>query len=189
MGNLSIANRINVGFTILVMILAAYFAQSYLATTALSQGFKKFSTVTHENIALNVTLEDLSRARIAAIKYRTNPSASNANAVVEYLDHLEAAVLDAQSTIQDRRFIDELTEISEIAQKYRADFLAQSGAAKQARESHGAMLEAGLATQAALTALRETAFANQDLTVLEHIANAQERFCDRERFCKPIYAI
>ena len=176
MGNLSIANRINVGFTILAMILAAYFAQSYLTTIALSQGFKKFSTVTHENIALNVTLENLSRARIAAIKYRTNPSASNSNAVVAYLDHLETAVSDAQSTIQDPKFIDELTEISEIAKKYRVDFLVQSEAAKQARESHGAMLEAGLATQAALTTLRETAFAHQDLTLLEHIAHAQEAF-------------
>lgn len=140
-----IARRVAAGFAVVTAVVVSLALFSYFSVNRLGGGYSEYRQTARQNIAISAYVEDLFEARVAALKFRTQPTSTNSAEVVSNLDEILDDTVFRPAFQVDAARMREIDDIFALAEEYKLAF------AQTVQQT-----EALLAAKAALTAEGET---------------------------------
>lgn len=153
MSSASITTRIGVGFFLLGAILASVLGYSYYSVNKLGTTFKEYRQTARQTLFVNDVIEDLFEARIAALKYREQPSTENAEDVQNNIAEITEAVQDLSLFEGQDSYQERLAESGNLAVSYKAAFRDLMATQSTTQAILNANMASGDAIYTALTEL------------------------------------
>ncbi len=168
----SISNRINIGFAATTTLIVVGAVLAFVAVSALGDSYKRYRLTAKQNIVITAFVEDLFEARVASLKYRANPNDNTLNEVTSNIGEIIRDAASAPEFANDPETAREISEISDLAEAYRADFLAMSSRLADSRRNVTDLIALGEAAQSALADLGTLAVPNDDATLMGYQSDA-----------------
>lgn len=134
MSSVSVTNRINMGFAILTCVIVCLAGVAYLAVSQLGNSYQDYRSTTRQTTLITNIVEDMFEARIAALKYRSNPSDATASDVRgnidEILQEARNPLLDtATDSVQSQ-----IVKVASLAEAYVNGFDEASRTGQEIRD-------------------------------------------------------
>ena len=134
MSSVSVTNRINLGFAILTCVIVCLAGVAYLAVSQLGSSYQDYRSTTRQTTLITNIVEDMFEARIAALKYRSNPSDATASDVRgnidEILQEARSPLLDtATDSVQSQ-----IVKVASLAEAYVNGFDEASRTGQEIRD-------------------------------------------------------
>ena len=177
MNKLSIAQRIGIGFGIVIVLLAALAGYSFYSTTKIGEVFRDYRGTASQSIYLNALYEDVAQARQAAFKYRIAASDEVAEKVYRAVDKVvEDAARASDTFAHDERASELVQALSDDAVRY-GDAMQELTTLQAERNKLVADLsELGRAARITMTTIMQTASDANDAGAVFFAAMAQQEF-------------
>lgn len=119
---LSVSSRIFLCCTLLTMALISFAVYALQSTVQLGEKFRDYRATARQTIAVNLLIEDLFEARVAALKYRTDASEENARDVAGNIQEIIDESDDIGRMFSDGDSISVIQSAKERSVAYLAAF-------------------------------------------------------------------
>ena len=169
----SISTRINVGFAIVLALLAVLAGQTYVSMNAVTHEFTGYRDTARQSLAVNEMSKDFAAARMASQKWRLDPNDAAA-AVVKSLTEEILDEIDGMGEAVGPQTAAKLGGAQEQIAAYAETFDTVTALQARRNDLAAALGETIAEARARLAEIMETSYADSDTEAAFYAGRAQE---------------
>jgi methyl-accepting chemotaxis protein len=133
----------------------AVFSQRSVGT--LGTGYSEFSDIAEQTVSVNALVEDIFEARVAALKFRGDPNASNRQEVVDNIDEVLNGDMYLESFASNPGRLAAIERLVDLAAEYQSAFLESATKQENAKAIRAEHKDLSIVISESANALFDTA--------------------------------